>query len=225
MREPVSGRLIARLRARRRLLVSIAAGLILFPILPERLAAETRLALAWDATASCYLTQIVAMSLRSRPDDMRRRAAQEDTSVAANLLIAVVAAGFSLLAVTTLLMMASGLQQPTRGLHLLLGGATTLLSWFVVHTLFAVHCAHAYYAPDTAHAGNIRGGLGFPSEEAPDYFDFLYFSFVIGMTAQVSDVAVKSREMRRTALVQGLVAFVFNTLVLAFAVNIAAGLI
>jgi uncharacterized membrane protein len=141
------------------------------------------------------------------------------------VIIAVVAATSSLLAVSTVLMAASNLPEPTRVLHLVLGGATTLLSWLMVHTLFAVHYAHGYYAPDEAHPGHVRAGLQFPSEEAPDYFDFLYYSFVIGMTAQVSDVVITSREMRRTALLQGIVAFVFNTVVLAFAVNIAAGLI
>jgi uncharacterized membrane protein len=72
--------------------------------------------------------------------------------------------------------------------------------------------------------GAVRAGLQFPSEDSPDYFDFLYYAFVIGMTAQVADVAIKSRNMRRTALVHGVVSFVFNTVVLAFAVNIAAGL-
>jgi uncharacterized membrane protein len=213
------------LHARRRLVLSVAVGVGLYGFLPERFGAATRMAVAWDGIAACYLALVLSMAAGALPAQMRRRAAEEDTSIAVNLLVAVFAATSSLLAVTTVLIAAKDLPEPTRVLNLLLGGATTLLSWLMVHTLFAVHYAHSYYAPEGTHPGAVCAGLQFPSEEAPDYFDFLYYSFVIGMTAQVSDVAVTSREMRRTALLQGIVSFVFNTVVLAFAVNIAAGLI
>jgi uncharacterized membrane protein len=216
--------LAAHFRARRRLLLSMAVGGIVFALSSAVVTEELRLALAWDGAATSYLALVIAMAIRSRPEQMRRRAAEEDISIASNLLITIAAAGFSLFAVTTLLMVSSSLPQPTRTLHLILGGATTLFSWLVVHTLFAVHYAHGYYAPDYARTGVVRAGLQFPSEDSPDYFDFLYYAFVIGMTAQVADVAIKSRNMRRTALVHGVVSFIFNTVVLAFAVNIAAGL-
>jgi uncharacterized membrane protein len=214
-----------RFRARRRLLFSAAVGVGLYLFLPERFSATTRLAVSWDGAAIGYLALVLSMAVGARPAQMRRRAAEEDTSVAVNLLVAVLAASASLLAVTTVLRATSGLPETTRVLNLVLAGATTLLSWLMVHTLFAVHYAHGYYAPDAANPGEVRAGIQFPSEDAPDYFDFLYYSFVIGMTAQTSDVAITTREMRRTALLQGIVSFVFNTVVLAFAVNIAAGLI
>jgi uncharacterized membrane protein len=217
--------LAAHFRARRRLLLSMAVGVLVFMLCSAQVTEQLRLALAWDGAAASYLALVFVMAVRSRSERMRRRAEEEDISIVSNLLIAVAAAGFSLFAVTTLLMLSHGLAQPARTLHLLLGGVTTLLSWLVVHTLFAVHYAHGYYAPDAAQAGAVRAGLQFPGEDSPDYFDFLYYAFVIGMTAQVSDVAIKGRNMRRTGLVHGIVSFIFNTVVLAFAVNIAAGLV
>lgn len=217
--------LVAMIRARRRLFVALAVGLAVRPLMPDSLVREARLALAWDAAAITYLGLVLFMAVRSHAETMRRRAAEEDSSVAVSLTIAVLAAGLSILAITTLLVSASGLPEPTRTLHLVLGATTTFLSWLFVHALFAVHAAHLYYAPRDGAPGEIRGGLDIPGEPEPDYFDFLYFSLVIGMTAQTADVNITGREMRRTALLHGMVSFVFNTLVLAFAVNIAAGLL
>ena len=100
--------------------------------------------------------------------------------------------------------------------HILLAITTIVLSWVMVHTTFALHYAHDYYRPGKP------GGLKFPDEDKPDYWDFVYFSFVIGMTAQVSDVAIAERGMRRTATAHGIVSFAFNTALLALMVNIAA---
>ena len=98
----------------------------------------------------------------------------------------------------------------------MLAGVTILLSWTFMHTIFALHYAHEYYA-----RGDKRC-LSFPGEEAPDYWDFVYFSFVIGMTAQVSDVGITDKIIRRTATVHGIVSFVYNTALVALMVNIAA---
>lgn len=96
---------------------------------------------------------------------------------------------------------------------------TIALSWVTVHTTFALHYAHEYYS------GGKDGGLEFPGHDEPDYWDFVYFSFVIGMTAQVSDVGISDRMIRRTATVHGVVSFVFNTALVALMVNIAASAI
>jgi len=101
--------------------------------------------------------------------------------------------------------------------QLALSIATITLSWAAIHTTFALHYAHEYYR------GGESGGLAFPGgEDDPDYWDFVYFSFVVGMTAQVSDVGITDRMIRRTATVHGIVSFVFNTALLALMVNIAA---
>jgi uncharacterized membrane protein len=99
---------------------------------------------------------------------------------------------------------------------------TIALSWAAVHTTFALHYAHDYYR------GSKPGGLQFPSgddHDHADYWDFIYFSFVIGMTAQVSDVGITDKTIRRTATVHGIISFVFNTALVALMVNIAASAI
>jgi uncharacterized membrane protein len=95
---------------------------------------------------------------------------------------------------------------------------TILLSWSFIQVMFAFHYAHEFYAEHRGEAG----GLGFPGEQPPDYWDFLYFAFVIGMTSQVSDVTVRSNLMRRTVMAHGLLSFIFNVTFLALAVNLAA---
>ena len=103
----------------------------------------------------------------------------------------------------------------------LLAGLTVVLSWLLAHTIFALHYAHGYFndlAEDRA------PGLAFPAEhDDPDYWDFLYFSFVVGMTAQVSDVQVLTQVWRRLVLAHGLLSFLFNTVVLALSINLLAG--
>ena len=97
---------------------------------------------------------------------------------------------------------------------------TIVLSWAFIHTIFALHYAHEFYDEDAPRGG----GMAFPGgEEEPDYWDFVYFSFVIGMTAQVSDVGITSKQIRRTVTAHGIVSFLFNAALLALTVNLAAG--
>jgi uncharacterized membrane protein len=96
-----------------------------------------------------------------------------------------------------------------------------VLSWVFIHTIFALHYAHDYYGE----YGAKQSGLNFPGDEPPDYWDFVYFSFVIGMTSQVSDVAVAGRPIRRTVIAHGVVSFFFNVALLALMVNLAASAI
>ena len=98
---------------------------------------------------------------------------------------------------------------------------TIVLSWVFIHTIFALHYAHDYYGEH----GNKQSGLNFPGDDTPDYWDFVYFSLVIGMTAQVSDVAVASKLIRRTVTAHGIVSFFFNVALLALMVNVAASAI
>ncbi len=100
---------------------------------------------------------------------------------------------------------------------------TLLVSWLMTHTTFAFRYAHEYYDVDPG--TGIVGGLEFPSEKRPDYLDFMYFSLVLGMTFQVSDVQITSRKFRRLAAVHGLLSFLYNTIILALTVNLAAGLL
>jgi uncharacterized membrane protein len=148
---------------------------------------------------------------------IRRRAALQDEGRIAVLVLVVAAALASLGAILAELGGAQGASR--QGAHLALAAVTILLSWSFTHTIFAFHYAHEYY-DENAHKG---GGLRFPGDAPPDYWDFVYFSFVIGMTSQVSDVSVTSSAIRRTVTAQGGASFIFNATLLALTVNIAAG--
>jgi uncharacterized membrane protein len=138
------------------------------------------------------------------------------------VLLAAVA---SLFAVAILIGEAKGLSKAILIGHLLLAGGTVVSSWVLVHTVFTMHYAHAYYSKSDDDEESSEGeGVEFPNEKEPDFLDFAYFSFVIGMTCQVSDVQISGRGIRRLALVHGLLSFVFNTVILALTINLSSGL-
>jgi uncharacterized membrane protein len=157
---------------------------------------------------------------------MRRKAKLQDEGrlVISSLITA--AACASLLAIGLILHDNKGIPTAILGVHVGLSVMTILGSWLLVHTIFTLHYAHDYYQEDlrTSIEDEVRG-LEFPGCPEPDYWDFLYFSFVIGMTSQVSDVQVTSRSMRRLTLLHGVLSFFFNTAILAMSINIIAGLI
>jgi uncharacterized membrane protein len=131
----------------------------------------------------------------------------------------------SLFAVAVLIGEAKGLSKQIVTGHLLLAGATVISSWILIHTAFTLHYAHVYYRLQDDDVTILGSGVEFPSEKGPDFLDFAYFSFVIGMTCQVSDVQISGRNIRRMALVHGLLSFLFNTVILALTINLASGLV
>jgi uncharacterized membrane protein len=203
--------------ARPRTFVSVAIGIVACLLLPGSLRLVTRLLVGWDVFIICYLLLVYTMILRSGLARIRRNVALQDDGRFLILLGTALGAFASLAAIVSELDAAH--RSPP---HLLLATGTIALSWAAVHTAFALHYAHDYYG------GAKPGGLQFPSGEAhedADYWDFVYFSFVIGMTAQVSDVGITDKTIRRTAAVHGVISFVFNTALLALMVNIAASAI
>ena len=180
-----------------------------------------RAVIGWDIGVLVYLVLILTMAARATPQSMHRRAGLEDTARWAFLALMAGAAWFSMFALLGILHEAKGASGHLPLELTLLAGATILLSWIFAHTAFAVHYAHEFYAD----LGVGRPpGLIFPGGgREPDYWDFLYFSFVVGMTCQVSDVQVAARFWRRLVLVHGIVSFLFNTVVLALCINLLAG--
>jgi uncharacterized membrane protein len=160
--------------------------------------------------------------LRATPEIMRRFARQEDEGRVLISSLITISACISVVAIG-LILQDKGKENSLLFLHLGLAIITIVSSWLLVHTIFAQHYAHIYYQADQTLAESKADGLDFPGEIEPDYWDFLYFSFVIGMTSQVSDVSVTSRQMRRLSLLQGILAFFFNTTIVAMAINIVAG--
>ena len=211
-----------QVRARPRLVISCLAGAAGFIVLPSMFAASTRALITWDIGAGLYLALAWILMGRASVDHMRWRARLQDDGATVVLVLTVAAAIASIAAIVLEL---SGLRAdpPARqGLHVGLVAVTFLASWLLVHTSFALHYAHAYYvAIDKEH----KGPLEFPRQDTPVYMDFLYFSMIIGMTSQTADVAIASTRMRRLVMAHGMIAFVFNTTLLALTINIAASLL
>jgi uncharacterized membrane protein len=205
-------RIIRFARARRRLSASVIVGIISFFLLPAAWATVTRLLVAWDVTIGLFLILAYIMMWRTDMSHVKRNAVVQDEGRFSILTITAAAAFASLAAIVAEL---NGARHDA--VVLIFATATIALSWAAVHTIFALHYAHEYY-----HAGQ-PGGMTFPNDDKPDYWDFVYFSFVIGMTAQVSDVAVTDKLVRRTVTAHGIISFTFNTALLALMINIAAG--
>jgi uncharacterized membrane protein len=179
----------------------------------------TRLLTGWDLAIALYLGLAFHLMGNSGVQRIRRDAAMQDEGQFVILACTVAAALASLAAIFALLgTSANGTQRPPS--HVILATMTILLSWAFIHTIFALHYAHEFYDETDGR------GMAFPGGDPhPDYWDFVYFSFVIGMTSQVSDVAITSKVIRRTAFAHGVVSFLFNAALLALTVNIAAGAI
>ena len=197
--------------ARARTFIALVCGVVVYAALPAAVAPVARLLIAWDVFAAFYLMLVYAVVLRGGISHIRHQAALQDDGRFLILIVTAIGAFASIAAIVF------ELGQPQRGAWgVTLAIVTIALSWTVVHTTFALHYAHDYYG--STHAG----GLTFPGDDKPDYWDFVYFSFVIGMTAQVSDVGITSKAIRRTATAHGVISFVFNTALLALMINIAA---
>ena len=220
--QPAIVKLWHQVRARPRLVMSGIAGVLAFALLPPEYAASTRALVTWDAGAGLYLGLAWVMMARASVEHMRWRARIQDDGAAVVLFLTVAAAVASLAAIVLEL---TGLKSGTamrQGLHLALAAATFMASWLLVHTSFALHYAHAYYV---SLGRDGAAPLEFPRQDAPIYMDFMYFSMVIGMTSQTADVALASTRMRRLVMAHGIIAFVFNTTLLALTINIAASLL
>ena len=200
-------------------------GLVAFFVMPDSLDLARRAVLAWDLGAATLLALFLMLLLTEGDDEMmaRNAAAQEEGewTVFAITLAGVV---MSFAALTRVLSVAKDMQGLERKLYFSAVALTLFLSWLVTQVVFALRYAHEYYERQPG-ASRVDGGLDFPGGLPPDYWDFLYFAMVLGMTFQVSDVQITSRKMRRLATAHGLIGFLFNTVIIALTVNIAASLL
>jgi uncharacterized membrane protein len=174
-----------------------------------------RIVLAGDTLFLVYLVLTGLFVARADATHLRARAASADEGLPFILALTAATAGLSLAAIFLLLRQV-GTGDTAAGI---LAVASVPLGWLTLHTLAAFHYANLFYAP--RRGGGEAGGLDFPGTEDPGPWDFLYFAFVIGMTAQVSDVVVRTTAMRRTTLAHGIGSFFYNTVILALAVNAA----
>ena len=211
-----------QIRVRPRLTISIVIGVVVYLLLPVTLEPAPRALMTWDIGAGLYLVLAWIMFSRTSIEQMRWHARLQDDGAVLVLFLTVAAAVVSLAAIVMVLSGFKSLPPARQELRLGLVAVTFLASWLLVHTSFALHYAHASYVSLGQDAGPA---LEFPRQEAPVYMDFVYFAMVIGMTSQTADVALATTRMRRLVMAHGLIAFAFNTTLLALTINIAAGLL
>lgn len=176
----------------------------------------------WLVATIVFLGLIWTTILTAHPRNLSALFKAQDLSRRLSFLVVILAAFASLGAIVVLFMSETEQKNASHSLHIALAGLVVVCSWLLVHNVFTLHYAHLYYGKQAGATDNqafVRG-LDFPDDDAPDYLDFAYFSFIIGMTSQVSDVAVKSKRMRRLALLHGVLAFFFNTSIIAVSINL-----
>jgi len=219
--------LICRQDARHRLVIALLAATAVSLSLRGRVRPSTEVIATWDAFVFCVLFLAWLTILTTPVHKLRSRAKEQDVSRLVIFVFVVVAACAALFAVGFLISVNKAEVRGHFTVHLLLALGTVIFSWSVVHTAFGLRYAHVFYGDsDEPGADEHAGGLLFPGrKQMPDYFDFAYFSFVIGMTCQVSDVQITSRRMRRLTLVQSVLSFGFNTVILALLINTVSSLL
>jgi len=214
--------LMAALRRRVRLIAGLAAMAVAFVAIPGEMRTPTRALVAWNVGAWLFLGLIALMVARGSSESVRAHAAEEDENQWALLAIAIVVATAALAAIVFELGPVKDMTGLRKGEHIALVAATILSAWTFTHTMFALHYAAQYYAPGE---DGVRAGLRFPEEDSPGWGEFFYQAFVIGCACATADVNATSKAMRRACLAHGVVAFFFNTIILALTINIGAGLI
>lgn len=215
--------LFRQIRVRPRLASAALIGVLVIIFLPDSLAQHTitRFIIGWNVGAIVYVVLATSMMLRSTHEQMWRRAREEDDGQYALLIIVVLAAAASLAAIVAELAVVKDMKGTMKFAHIGLAIVTIVSSWTFTHLMFALHYAHDYY--DELRHGR-PSGIEFPGETQPSYGDFLYLAFIIGTSGQTADVSFTSKPMRRVALLHCVLAFAFNTTLLALTINIAASL-
>ena len=206
------------------LMLALAAGLAAYVALTlsgHAFADLTRTLAAWDAAIAIYLVAIWWQTRSITSQQMIAHAAEVDEGRFFVLFVSIAGVLASLTAIV--LELQSKLEPGiTKNAHVAFVFATVALSWFFVHTSFAKHYAHEFYGP--ADRDGIRKGLIFPGCDDPDFADFFHFAIVIGVASQTADIQISSRAIRHIVTLHGVLAFLFNTVILALTINLAGGL-
>ncbi len=219
-----SSNILLNMHPLQRVLISIVFSVIIFfSIRPAHFNGWLTLLVLWVSFALSFLiTSGVVLLKRSRAQIKNIASGQDGTKFF--VLIAILFASFASMGAVLVIILPKGAGNAPESVYLPVGIASMVLSWVMVHTTMTFHYAHLYYNPSKNRPAGIAGGLKFPEPESPAYLDFAYFSFVIGMTFQVSDVQVTSSDMRKQVLLHSLLAFALNTFVVALTINVIAGL-
>ncbi|MEO6838527.1 MAG: DUF1345 domain-containing protein [Ginsengibacter sp.] len=212
-----------RVNSVQRLIICIAIGGIVYFIV-DRTAFDTltHLMIGWDVFSVCMIAISWITFITTNSKDIREFCKIQDSSRSIIFIIILISTLASFLAVL-LLIITHKSGKPPEEWRLIIAIAGMFFSWFLIHTIFTLRYAHIYYGDHVAKPGTQAGGLEFPGDSKPDYLDFAYFSFVLGMTFQVSDVQITSQRLRKMAMFHGLISFGFNTIMIALTINLIAG--
>jgi uncharacterized membrane protein len=218
---------IHRIQSHGRLLIALLVALIIF-FLSRRTPPTIQFILIWSSFAFTILLMLWAIIFTTTAAEVRVIAGKQDSSRAIISIFVLFASVVSLFAVVFLMRSLPNPKEAGYPFHVGFAIISVILSWIMIHTIFAIRYTHLYYNilyDERMSQKEHKGGLIFPSDDPPDYFDFAYFSFVIGMTWQVSDVQITSKRIRRIVLIHALLSFVYNTVILALTINIISNLI
>ncbi len=216
---------IAKQDARRRVATSTLVALAAWFALDHHVRMASQVIATWDVFALVALALAWLAILCTPHEQMRKHAREQDLSHILIFVFVIVAACASLFAVIFLFSSAKSGAGTHLKTHVALSAIAVLSGWALMHTVFGLRYAHVFYGDDEDDASRHAGGLDFPGEERPDYMDFAYFSFVIGMTFQVSDVQITSRSLRQLVLFHGILSFAFNTVILALTINVVSSML
>ncbi|MEN6542287.1 DUF1345 domain-containing protein [Parvibaculum sp.] len=217
----MSHRVVAHIRHHIRFYVSLLVGIAIWRFAGDALPRPLHVSIAADGAYALYLVLMFTNMVPLMPDLLRRRASYEDEGIGIIVVITVAAIVVSVGNIFVIL----NASEPPSTLHIVLALIGVLLGWLTLHVVMAAHYIQVYYhdaLPGEGHKDT--GGLDFPGTTEPTYWEFIYHSFVVGMTAQTSDTQVTSSRMRRITLGHGMLAFFYNTVLIALAVNIVVGL-
>ena len=213
--------------AHRRLLICLFVAFTTFIITRKTATPAFQFMYIWSSFTLSTLILFWITIFTAKPEEIKQIAKKQDSSRTIIFLFVLIASFVSLFAVILLLKDLPDSKQSSY-YHIFFSGISVILSWVLIHTIFTIRYAHLYYTCKTLEKviqKQEEGGLDFPNDDRPDYLDFAYFSFVVGMTFQVSDVQITSSSIRRVVLLHGLLSFAYNTVILALCINIIAGLV
>lgn len=219
------GNIFLRMMPVHRFVISLILAVIVFLLMiSSDLYILVKIMISWSIFTLSYIITSWIVFFGQNPAQIRELSKQEDGSRLYVFSLIIITSFASLISVL-LLMLSQNSKATPQIIFIPVALSCMLFSWIMVHTIFAFHYAHLYYGDDTKDSTKHAEGLEFPGEKKPDYVDFAYFSFVVGMTFQVSDTAVHARSIRRLVLLHGLISFGLNTFVVALTINLIAGLL
>ncbi|BAZ70965.1 hypothetical protein NIES4106_57620 (plasmid) [Fischerella sp. NIES-4106] len=215
-----------RLAPEVRLMLSAAFAGAISWLLPASLGGEVRVLVAWIVGVFCFLTLMGVVILRSTSTETLRQARRREPNALGVLVLVIFTTCSSIFIIGLMLTDSKTTPQPLLAIQIWLSLAAVLCSWLLTHLMFGLQYARMYYNEvEDANIEAYAGGLAFPSDEPPDYLDFMYFAFTISMTSQTSDVSITTRGVRRLVLLHELVSFFFYSVIIASIVNTVASLI